>query len=109
MSVGQETTRHKNSGLPLPKLGGQQNEKYYNSLDQMAAAVQLSPVYVHSDSHDSELEIHFNGASSVAAQLSPELIILQKVSYMDQGLCDRSSRKTNSWTKCLVNAYLRVF
>ena len=34
------------------------------------------------------------------------------------GLCDRSSRKTNSWTKCrktnswtkgLVNAYLRVF
>ena len=27
----------------------------------------------------------------------------------DLGLCDRSSRKTNSWIKCLVNAYLRVF
>ena len=27
---------------------------------------------------------------------------------MQQGLCDRSSRKTNSWTECFLNAYLRV-
>ena len=34
---------------------------------------------------------------------------LSDVMNKEQGLCDRSSRKTNSWTKCLLNAYLRVF
>ena len=71
MSVGQGTTQHKNSGLPLPKLGGQQIELYYNSLDQTVAAVELSPVCINSDS---ELGIHFSDVSSVAAaELSPEL------------------------------------
>ena len=71
MSVGQGTTRHKNSGLPVPQMGGQQNELYCNSLDQTAAAFELSPVCINSDS---ELEIHFNDVSSVAAaELSPEL------------------------------------
>ena len=52
-------------------MGGQQNELYYNSLDQTAAAVELSPVCINSDS---ELEIHFSDVSSVAAaELSPEL------------------------------------
>ena len=71
MSVGQETTRHKNSGLPVPQMGGQQNELYYNSLDQMVATIELSPVCINSDS---ELGIHFSDVSSVAAsELSPDL------------------------------------
>ena len=52
-------------------MGGQQNELYYNSLDQTAADFELSPVCINSDS---ELEIHFSDVSSVAAaELSPEL------------------------------------
>ena len=52
-------------------MGGLQNELYCNSLDQTAAAFELSPVCINSDS---ELEIHFNDVSSVAAaELSPKL------------------------------------
>ena len=52
-------------------MGGEQNELYCNSLAQMAAAAELSPVCINSDS---ELEIHFSDVISVAAaELSPEL------------------------------------
>ena len=52
-------------------MGGQQNELYCNSLDQTAAAFELSPVCINPDR---ELEIHFSDVSSVAAaELSPEL------------------------------------
>ena len=52
-------------------MGVQQNELYYNSLDQTMAASELSPVCINSDS---ELEIHFSDVSPVAvAELSPEL------------------------------------
>ena len=41
--------------------------------------------------------------------VNPKIIGNGYIKLRLQGLCDRSSRKTNSWTKCLVNAYLRVF
>ena len=41
-------------------------------------------------------------------ELSGDFDALVDLTVKEQGLCDRSSRKTNSWTKCFVNAYLRV-
>ena len=79
VSVGQDTARYHDSGLPSQPMGGLKNKLCFNnSLHQTAAAVRLSPVCIEPVS---ELRLQFESDSSAAAvRLSPELSGLNKES-----------------------------
>ena len=83
---------------------GKQSPSDRASVFDPARNIRLVPPF-----QEKEVDKYFARFEKVADTLNwPKeswVLLLQSV----LGLCDRSSRKTNSWSKCPVNAYLRVF